>query len=77
MAHTVVKMTIDDSGEKHPSNKWHLVISASGSRVTLCTGESFGEGEGNASGVQKFVRKGNITCKKCLSFIYMIKMIEL
>ncbi len=56
---------------------WCLVVFKSGSPMTLCTGEVFGLGEGNAEYIEKEVKRGGITCPECLKFIREIKAVKL
>ena len=77
MSHNLVKILFDEDGEKIDEPVWHLVVSVSGSPATLCTGEVFGEGEGNAVYEEKQVNRGGITCKKCLEQLRDLKSVKL
>lgn len=77
MAHSLVKLLTDDDGEKYKNKFWHLVHSPDGSRRTVCTGECFGLGEGDATYKSKRVEKGGITCPQCLEIIKWYKAIKL
>lgn len=77
MGHIVVKIILDDDGDKSISNKWHYVEVSGGSPNTLCTGEVFGYGEGQAVFITKEKEKGGITCENCLSIIKAHKAIKL
>lgn len=57
--------------------KWCVLLEAAGSAVTLCTGEVFGLGEGNAEAITKEVARGGITCEQCLQMVKYIKAIRL
>ncbi len=76
MAHTLVKITRNDDGDKIPDAKWHWIMSIDADR-TLCGGEAFGEGESRAEYKLKTVKRGGITCQQCLSIIKEMKAIEL
>lgn len=76
MAHTLVKITSNDDGDKIQNPKWHWIMTIDADR-TLCGGEAFGEGESNAKFKLKTLKKGGITCPLCLSIIKEIKAIEL
>lgn len=75
--HHVVKITHDEDGTKVDSPKWCLVMDMDGSNRTLCSGQVFGPGEGNAKYQDKVVDKKGITCPDCLDIIKEIKSITL
>lgn len=77
MPHEVVKITIDDDGEKVDEPKWHLVVIGEDAHQTLCTGEFYGEGVSNCVYKTKTVNRGGITCPECLDIIRVIKNIKL
>jgi len=76
--HYIVRLEIDDDGEKIENQVWHLVspLIADGN-ATFCTGEYFGFGEGRADGTMKGVNRGGITCKSCLSTIKYLKALKI
>ena len=76
MTNSLVKLVINEDGEK-TSQDWHLAMIAAGSMTLFCTGEFYGEGEGNARGVEKTVKRGGITCENCLGKIKEIKKVKL
>lgn len=77
MAHTVVKITVNDDGDKYQDPKWHLYDRFGDSDRTFCSGEVFGFGESIAEFKTKIVEKGGITCHLCLKRIKSIKSIKL
>lgn len=77
MSHELVKILSDDDFEKIENPKWHLIVTISGSNATLCTGEFFGEGESNVIYENKIVKRGGITCRKCLEQLKELKSIKL
>lgn len=77
MSHEVVKILVNNDGDTVDDPKWCYSFEVSGSSVTLCSGEVFGYGEGNAEYKTKVVAKGGITCNDCLSIIREIKSIKL
>ena len=77
MAHNLVKILRDDDGEKVDNPEWHYVATWGDSNRTLCTGEVFGYGEGNAEYKIKTVQRGGITCEFCLSIIKSLKKVKL
>lgn len=77
MAHEVVKILVNEDGDKQHSPKWHLVIEHSGSLMALCTSEVFGYGEGSAEYKTKEVQRGGITCLRCLGIIKKFKRLKL
>lgn len=75
MAHTVVKFTKNDDGEKD-DGLWHYAFHLTGNQK-LCTGEFYGIGESSAIFKTKGVEKGGINCPKCLRIINEMKSIKL
>jgi len=71
---SIVKIITDDDGELTYDNSYHLVIDIAGGLTAFCTGEYFGEGE---SGCEYEVKKGKITCQKCINPINKIKALKL
>jgi hypothetical protein len=72
----LVKILVDDGGDKRESPKWCLAVRNDGSKRTLCTGEAFGLGESTAIFKEKKANKG-ITCPKCIEIIKFYKSINL
>jgi hypothetical protein len=70
----VVKITINDDGDRIDSPKWHYINDHGSGQNTLCTGEYFGIGESAAEYEQ---RKGKVTCPECLALIRQIKTVRL
>jgi hypothetical protein len=77
MAHRIVKIIINNDGDKEINPKWHLSVNRAGSDCALCTGEFYGYGEGVAEAIEKTVDKGGITCKDCLAYIKEIKSVTI
>jgi len=77
--HTVVMILKTEDGDdvEKDERKWCLVHVSAGASMTLCTGEVFEFGEGNASAKTKQVSRGGITCEDCLDIINEIKSIRL
>jgi predicted ThiF/HesA family dinucleotide-utilizing enzyme len=75
MKNSVVKITVDDDGETKGRAEWCLIdpCNLQGS-ATLCTNEFFGIGE---SACIYEVKKGKITCKRCIEIIKEYKKIKL
>lgn len=72
----VVKITEDEYGEKRVNAKWCYVTNID-ARRTMCGGEAFGFGESSAKYKTKQLKKGSITCPRCISLIKEIKSIPL
>ena len=74
----LVKIFKDDNGEEVSVEYqvWHLIYNLNGNQ-TFCGGEYFGCGESAVVFKTKFVKRGGITCKKCLEKIKEIKAIKL
>lgn len=70
----VVKIKVDDRGERRKFAKWCYVHEVAGGNTAFCTGEYFGIGE---SGCIYETKVGKITCPKCLSIIKTIKKVKL
>lgn len=77
MAHQLVRIIIDEDGEETHNDNWHLVDVSDAAPRTLCSGEVFGYGEGNAVYTTKSVARGGITCPKCLGKLKEYKAIKL
>jgi hypothetical protein len=74
--HNLVKFITDDDGE--PMDPlWHFPVCFDGSDRAICNGLVFGEGEGRAKFQVKQVKKGGITCPRCLEIIKMLKKVKL
>ena len=77
MAHTVVKITVDDSGSEKESPKWCLSIVSGGDPMAACTGEYYGMGQSDCEYKCKTVESGGINCPDCLALIRSYKAIKL
>ena len=74
----LVKIFQDNDGEEVPVKYqvWHLVYNFNGEQA-FCSGEYFGYGESAVVFKTKFVKRGGITCEKCLQKVKEIKAIKL
>lgn len=72
-----VKLLIDEDGDADERNTWHLSVYFSGSPTLFCTGEVYGQGEGNAEGVERTRVRGGVTCEDCLNRIREIKAVRI
>ncbi|MBL4759385.1 MAG: hypothetical protein JKY80_00815 [Mariprofundaceae bacterium] len=72
----LVKITVDEDGYDEDSG-WHYIGEAGGSECCLCDGQVFGLGEGDAEFKIKEVKRGGITCDKCLRIIREHKAVRL
>lgn len=72
----LVKILTNEDGERE-KREWCLVQNYSDAPRTVCRGEVFGEGEGNATFKEKFSKKGGITCESCLQIIKWYKSINI
>ena len=74
----LVKILKDNNGEVRDKDQqfWHLVVNYTGSQ-TFCEGEFFGYGESGCEFEEKSVKRGGITCPKCLKKIKEIKKVKL
>ena len=83
MSHTLVKILIDQDGDVVDDPLWHLGDAPTGDPGILCTGEfyTYGCADGAATeGIsyeQKTVKRGGITCERCLDHIWEMKSIRL
>ena len=77
--HTIAKLTRNEDGQDIPKDeqKWCLVYSFGDSDQLFCSSEVFGFAEGDAVAQIKQVKRGGITCLKCLQEIKTIKAIKL
>ena len=72
----LVKILSSDDGEKREEKKWCLIVNYTGSQ-TFCEGEFFGFGESGCEFETKTVKRGGITCRKCLRKIKDVKKVKL
>ena len=72
-------LTVNEDGDivPHDERFWHLTDDHAGVVELFCTGEVFGEGEGDARAEVKQVQKGGITCPSCLQRIRYVKSVKL
>ena len=77
MTHTLVQIIIDDDLQETNNLDWHLVDPGNPcGTAALCTGEFFGDGESAVSYKTKTVKRGGITCKKCMDVLLSYKAIR-
>ena len=62
----VVKITINDDGDRVHNPKWCCVDYRGDAERTLCSGEVFGFGE---SGAEYEKKRGKITCANCIDLL--------
>lgn len=73
----IVKIIIDDSGEKVKYPKWHLSTNVWDAERTLCSGEVFGEGESSAIYKEQIVTDlKKMTCPNCREILKYFKAIK-
>lgn len=79
MSHIIVKFSSDDDGYEVEKDEqvWHLSASEAGGNMSVCTGEFYGYGESGIKFKTKEVKRGGITCEKCLSYVKFFKSIKL
>jgi len=75
----LVKILSSDDGYKIElkNQVWHYVVTSCGGSATLCEGEYFGMGESGCEYEGKRVKRGGITCPKCISIIKDFKAIKI
>lgn len=73
----LVKIIIDDDGQKIEKPVWHMVQNNGDAERTVCSGEVFGFGETSGQSIEKPFKKGGITCKNCKDVIRWYKSIPL
>lgn len=74
----LVKLITDDDGIETNDTSWHLVDPSNlTGPATLCTGESFGEGEAACEYEEKTAARGGITCPKCLARLKTLRAVSL
>jgi len=77
MAHELVKLLSDDDKEPYDDPKWCVVDPLNTDPATLCTGEYFGEGQSDCTYETKTVKRGGITCNRCLAKLRWAKGVKL
>jgi len=80
--HEVVRQIVDDDG--HPvlkvDQRWHYTSDYSGDHALLCTGEFLSDGAASGNGELyefKTVKRGGITCERCIQIIRAHKAVRL
>lgn len=71
----LVKILVNQCGEKDHNPKWHLVINEDTAKI-VCTGEVFGDEEISMEFKIKHREKG-ITCPDCKDVVNWYKSIKL
>lgn len=77
MPHIVLKIFVDDDGDKIEKPVWHLYETDGGGPHALCTGEFVGDGESGCEYITKEVSRGGITCANCLEILRWHKSVKL
>jgi hypothetical protein len=77
MSHVVVKICVDDDGTTIDNPVWHLYETDGGGHHALCTVEFLGGGESRCVYETKEVKRGGITCERCLEILRRHKSIRL
>lgn len=62
----LVKIISDEDGTKIDNPKWCVVNPFGDSERALCTGQTFGYGEGNAD---YQIKEGKTTCPQCIKML--------
>lgn len=85
--HKVVKIkwTCEDTGaydevdfdNESDSDIWHLAVDVGGVTGTFCQGQVYEFGVTKAVFKEKIVKRGGITCERCLEKIREIKAVRL
>lgn len=73
----LVKILSSDDGEVRIDPVWCLISPNPTGAQTLCQGEFFGYGESGCEYETKEVKKGGITCPRCIDHIKQIKAVKL
>ena len=79
MNHLIRILTSDD-GEIYDEDfakLWHVAIESAGCTGTLCGGEVVGYGNSACEYKYKAVKRGGITCDKCIEVLKSIKGVKL
>ena len=76
---TLAKQIVNEDGDKIPEDEqvWHGLQSLVGDTGLICTMEFIDYGAGAGSYITKDVKRGGITCDKCLDTIKYYKSIKL
>jgi len=77
MSYDVVKIISDEDGDAVDNPKWCLVTNDGYSPSTLCGGQVFGMGEGEAKYKEKTVDRKGVTCPSCKDIIISIQQVIL
>lgn len=75
--HNLVRILSSDDGEKRDDPVWCLVEPTSFGDATFCQGEFFGAGESCCEYKLKSVKRGGITCSRCLERLQFARTVVL
>ncbi len=78
----LVKQLVNDDGDiiEEGRQRWHVMQSDVGDVGLLCSGEFVDDAASSGNGesyIFKSVRRGGVTCEKCLSIVRTIKAVKL
>ena len=75
-----IRILTSDRGDRYDdefAKLWHVAIESAGCTVTLCGGEAVGVGVSGCEYKEKSVKRGGITCGKCIEVLKAIKGVKL
>ena len=76
----LIRILTSDRGEIYDEDfakLWHIAIESAGCVETLCGGEVVGFGASGCKYEEKTVKRGGITCEKCIEVLKSIKRVKL
>ena len=74
----LVRYFTNEDGDTAENDFWHLSDPTSWDAPrTLCDGQVFGDGESGIEYEAKLVKRGGITCPKCLESVKTMKAVKL
>ena len=76
---TLVKQLVNEDQNPIPvdGQRWHAIHHVSGDLAMICTGEFICYGAGAGEYITKDVKRGGITCDRCIEVIKYYKAIKL
>jgi len=78
MKHLLVKILSSDDGIKRKKTVWCLDDYEAATHRTFCEGEAYGIGDSGCEFENKYhLKKGDITCPRCIDKIKKIQLIKL
>lgn len=77
MSHELVMLLTDEDEIAYDEPVWCLVSGHGSDPARMCTNEYFGYGQGAATYETKTVKRGGITCERCLVIVREHKAIKL